>query len=83
LEVNSLSLSEMISSGRPFLQYHSSKKMVASSSAVRLDRVGIIRMSEFKRSVIVRIQSKPESIGRGPMKSMATLSPRDSGMGSG
>ena len=40
-------------------------------------------MSEFKRSVNVTIESKPLSIGNGPMKSIATASPRCSGIGNG
>ena len=69
--------------GSPFSQYQLSKKRTASSSAVRVVLVGIIRTSEFKRSVIVRIQSKPLSGGSGPMKSMETDSQRSSGIGKG
>ena len=82
-EMKSLSLSEMISSGNPFSQYHLSKKMSASCSAERLIHDGIICMSEFSRSVKVMIESKPLSMGKGPIKSIATESPRCSGMGRG
>lgn len=40
-------------------------------------------MSAPSRSVIVMIPSKPRSVGNGPMKSIATESPRWSGTGSG
>src|ERR1700761_327810 len=49
----SLSRSETISSGNPFSQYHSLKNICASSSAVRVVLVGIMRMSEPDLSVKV------------------------------
>ena len=63
--------------------YHLSKNKSASFSAVKLICVGTIWISEFNRSVHVTIESKSPSLGKGPMKSIATESPRCSGMGSG
>ena len=82
-DTNNLSRSEIISMGRPFSQYQLSKKSTASSSAVRVVVVGMIRMSELRRSVIVRIQSKLLSRGKGPIKSIETESQRSSGIGKG
>ena len=81
--MNSLSRSDTMSSGRPFTQYHFSKKISASLSADNVEVEGIICMSEPKRSVKVIIESKPLSKGRGPMKSIATESQRESGIGNG
>src|ERR1700678_3090603 len=84
LEIKSLSRSEKISKGKPFSQYHSLKKIDANSSAVRVVLVGIIRMSDLVRwSVIDRIQLKPMSRGRGPMKSIEIELHLSSGMGRG
>src|ERR1700678_2843823 len=83
LEIKSLSWSETISKGKPFSQYHSLKKTEPNSSAGSVVLVGIIRMSELRRSVIDRIQSKPMSRGRGPMKSIEIESHLSSGMGRG
>lgn len=69
--------------GSPFSQYQLLKKTTASSSAMRVVLVGIIRTSEFKRSVIVRIQSKLLSGGSGLMKSMETELQCSSGIGNG
>jgi len=82
-DIKSLSRSDMSSSGNPFSQYQWSKNITASFSAVSFDEVGIIRISEFNLSVIVRMQSKPSSSGRGPMKSNVTESHRSSGTGKG
>ena len=41
-----LSLSETMSEGRPFSQYHLLKNKTASSLAVREEEVGIMRMSD-------------------------------------
>lgn len=46
-------------------------------------RVGIMRKSEPALSVIVTMQSNPWSSGNGPIKSIAMLSQRESGIGSG
>ena len=73
----------MMSFGKPFSQYQWVKNSRASSSAVMVVQVGIIRMSEPSLSVIDKIQLKLSSSGRGPMKSIATLSPRSSGIGRG
>jgi len=43
----------------------------------------MIWTSELSLSVIVRIQSNPLSTGNGPIKHIATLSPRASGIGRG
>src|SRR6266702_838079 len=80
---NSLSRSDTISKGSPFSQYQLSKNISASFSAVRVEIVGIRRISEPRRSVRVRIMSKPLSLGSGPMKSIATESHRLLGTGSG
>ena len=69
-DMNSLSRSEIMSKGRPFSQYQWSKNKTASSFAVSLVDVGMIRTSDPRRSVMVRIQSCPWSKGRGPMKSI-------------
>lgn len=80
LEMTSLSWSDMISSGRLFLQYHFSKKISASWLAVKVEVEGMICISEPKRLVKVMIVSKPLSDRRGPMKSMATESQCESGI---
>ena len=82
-EMKSLLQSETMSSGNPFLQYHFSKNISANCSAVNAAVVGINWMSEPKRSVIVRMVSKPSSSGSGPMKSITTELQHFSGMGSG
>jgi hypothetical protein len=82
-DVNNLLRSEMMLSGILFPQYHLLKKTLANRSAVIWVVVGIICMSAPRRSVMVSIQSKPSSIGGGPMKSMATLDPYASGTGNG
>ena len=68
-----------MSKGRPFTQYHLSKNTLANFYAVRVEREGIICMSEPRRSVNVMMVSNPLSNGRGPMKSIATESQRSSG----
>src|ERR1700749_3533242 len=59
--------------GRPFLQYQLSKNIWVNFSAVRDVCDGMILMSVPSRSVMVMMESKPLSGGRGPKKSMATL----------
>ena len=81
--MNSLLRSEMSSRGSLFSQYQWSKNNTASFSAVSLDEVGMIQISEFNLSVIVKMQSKPSSTGKGPMKSKATESQCSSGTGNG
>ena len=81
--MKSLSRSETISKGKPFSQYHLWKNISASCSAVSVETVGMIWMSDPSRSVKVIIVSNPESLGSGPMKSIATESQRASGIGSG
>jgi len=71
--INNLSLSDIISKGSPFSQYHLSKNNTASCSAFVFVEHGTSWMSEFKRSVMVRIQSIPFSSGSGPIKSIAML----------
>ena len=83
LDMNSLSQSEMISTGSLFLQYQCSKNRPASRLADKSILVGIIWMSAPSLSVVVRIQSIPLSVGKGPIKSIATLSPRLFGTGKG
>ena len=82
-DMKSLSRSDTMFKGSPLIQYHFSKKSSASFSAVRVETVGIIWISEPRRSVNVIMVSKPLSRGRGPMKSIATESQRASGMGRG
>src|ERR1700678_26781 len=69
-DMKSLSRSETMSVGKPFSQYHLSKNRTASSLAVREVEVRMMRISEDKRSVMVKMQSKPWSRGSGPMKSI-------------
>ena len=83
LDKKSLSRSEIISKGRPFSQYQFSKKRMAQPSAVRVVFVGMIRTSEWRRSVMVKMQSNPLSMGKGPMKSSEIESQRSSGTGRG
>ena len=64
--MNSLSESEMILSGKPFLQYQWSKKMAERSGTV---------MSVLSLLVMVNMQLKLLSSGNSPMKSIATESP--------
>ena len=52
----SLSLCKMISNGKPFSQYHLSKKISANFSAERLIVKGIIWISEFRQSVNVTME---------------------------
>ena len=47
-DINSLSRSDTMFIGRPFSQYHLSKNNTASSLAVSLVEVGMIRMSDDK-----------------------------------
>jgi hypothetical protein len=82
-DTNNLSLSEIISSGKPFSQYQCLKNTVANPSANMSVRVGAIHMSEPSRSVIIKIQLKPSSSGSGPTKSIATEAPCSSGTGNG
>ena len=79
----SLSLSEIILSGRLFLQYQCVKNNSASCSAISVETVGISRMSEPRPSVMVRIMSKSPSFGKGPTKSIAMESQWPSGTGRG
>ena len=55
-DTKSLSRLETMSSGRPFSQYHSLKKICASSSAVSVVFVGTMRMSEPDLSVHIMSQ---------------------------
>ena len=67
----SMSLSHIISEGKPFSQYQWSIKITANSYAVMFVRlVAIICISGPSLSVIVNIQSAPSSSGKGPMKSI-------------
>jgi hypothetical protein len=75
LETNNLSLSEIMSNGMPFSQYQCLKNIDASPSAEISVCVGIIHMSEPRRSVIVNMQLKLLSSGSGPTKSIATEFP--------
>ena len=61
----------MMSVGSPFSQYQLLKKRTVRSSAVMVIFVGTIQMSEFKRSVIMRMLLQPLSISRGPIKYIA------------
>jgi hypothetical protein len=70
LDMNNLSRSETMSVGNPFSQYQWLKNITANSFAVREVEVGIMRMSDPRRSVIVRIQLWPWLSGSGPMKSI-------------
>lgn len=69
-DIKSLSLSNTISRGRPFSQYQQSKNRISSCFAEREVVVGMIRISEPRQSVMVRIQLCPLSSGSGPMKSI-------------
>lgn len=82
-EMKSLSRSEIMSRGKPFSQYQFSKNNMAHASAVNVVWVGMIRTSELRRSVIVRMQSYPLSTGKGPTKSIEIESHRSSGTGKG
>ena len=72
--MKSLSRSDIISRGRPFSQNHLRKNSLARPCTVSVHEVGMIQMSELRRSVIVSIQSCPLLVGRGPIKSIATES---------
>ena len=74
LEINNLSQSEIICKRRPFSQYQLLKKIGVRDSAFKLVVVGMICMSAPSLSVIVRMQSKLSSRGRGQMKSMVMMS---------
>ena len=74
LDTKSLSLSETISVGNLFSQYHSLKKRDAKCSAVISVCVGMILISLPKQSVNVTIQFFPSSSGKGPIKLIATES---------
>ena len=75
-EMKSLSRSQMMLLGSPFSQYQLLKNSTARSSAVMFKFVGTIRTLAPMRSVIDRMQLKPESMGKGPMKSIAMDVPR-------
>jgi hypothetical protein len=81
--MKSLSQSETILEGKLFSQYHLSKKILASLSAMSEQVVGIIQMSEPNLSVMVSMQSYPLSLGSRLMKSIAMASHHLSGTGSG
>ena len=72
-----------MSNGRPFLQYHFSKKVSTSCSAVNEENEGIIWISDPSQSVKVIIVSKLLLSGKGLIKSIATESQRASGTGNG
>jgi len=55
-ETESLSWSDIISEERPFSQYHSLRNVIASFSVVNEQVVGISRMSDPSRSVMVKTQ---------------------------
>ena len=69
-----LSQSDIILSGRPFLQYQCLKKSSANFSAESVVVVGMIHMSDPRWSVNVMKLLYPSSRGSGPTKSMATES---------
>ena len=69
--------------GTPPSEYQWTKNNSAKSSAEIPDLQGTARKSELRRSVIVTMESKPSSSGRGPMKSMAIESHRPAGTGRG
>lgn len=81
--MNSLSQSHTIDFGSPFLQYQWSKHSTAIFLAVNVVTVGISWMSDPSQSVMEQIMLNPSSKGRGPTKSIATLSPLLSGTGKG
>jgi len=81
--MNNLSLSDTISVGNPFSQYQCLQNSDANNLAVMSVRVGTMRMSDPSRSVIVSIQLKPSSSGKGPTKFIATKDPLSSGTGRG
>ena len=81
--MKSLSLSNTQLSSRPFSQNQLSKTRIAMSSTVVSHCVGIIQISDPKQLVIDSMQLYPWSMGRGPIKSNATLSPHSSGIGKG
>ena len=81
--MNNLLWSETMSNGKPFSQYHFSKKVSVSCSAVNEENEGTIWILDPSQSVKVIIVSKPLSSGKGLMKSIATESQHASGMGNG
>ena len=81
--MNNLSWSHIIVVGSPFSQYQWLKNSSAICSAVNVVTVGINYMSEPSRSVIKQIILNLLSNGKGPTKSIATLSPLSSGTGKG
>jgi hypothetical protein len=83
LDTNNLSLLDMMSRGRPFSQYQCLKNIDASPSADMSVCVGIIRMSDLSQSVIVKIQLRPSSSGKGLTKYIAIEAPLSSEMGNG
>ena len=82
-DMNNLSLSETIFSGKLFPHYQLSKNKTAKSSAVMSTHVGRMWMSAPKQSVMDRIQLYPESSFNGPMKSTAIDWPWSLGTGNG
>ena len=69
-DINNLSRSDTMFVGSLFSQYHLSKNNTVSSFDVNFVEVGMIRISDDNRSVMVSIQSCPWSRGKGLMKSM-------------
>ena len=82
-EVNLVSRSHTISVGKPCSQYQWLKDRRAISFALASVRVGMSKISAPSQSVIVRMELKPSSSGRGPTKSMAIEAARWSGTGRG
>ena len=76
-------MSETKFKGSPFLQYQWLKTSRVVSLAVAFVVVGIMCTSDPRQSIMERMQSYLLSVGSGPMKSNATLSPHLSGTGSG
>ena len=82
-DIKSLSLSDTIVKGRLFSQYQSLKKRMAKSSAAISIHVGRNQMSAPKRSVMDKMQLKPESSFQGLMKFIMMDWPWVSGIGNG
>ena len=59
VDMKNLLRSETMLVGKPFSQYHLSKNKTASSFAVRVVEVGMMQMSEPRRSVMVSMQLWP------------------------
>ena len=66
---------DTMSSRRPLLQYQLSKNKTTKASMIRSEHTGTRQILEPNWQVIEIIQLKPESFGKRPMKSIATLSP--------